>query len=320
MAAAQHIPLSNGRWGLVAWEQIQPGTIIRQEEPLVFVDLPVSYVEWSDKMEQDFYAAEYDEHDKSRYITKALSKLSDAQRGAFRQISTHRSFRLTWRLDINRFQLNATVVPHTLPDGRTMTRLVVLHSLCGINHSCRPNSVFKWSGEQGVVRAITAIAPGEEIVLDRLPEDVKWRSASQRKTYLKERYAYSCGCSDCHPDTCKQGDQIRRRLRDLREKLKQSITSEAAPEQKSKTKEILRDLSLANEYLSLIRQLTWRDERLVEAHVCLAKALEASGDHNSAKEHAVLAIVMAARVHGSDVSGGVVVMVIEILQRCFQAV
>jgi len=90
MALAQHVPLRNGPWGLVASKRLPPGTIIREEEPLVRVELPVAYSMWSDEMEREFYAAQYEDHSKRNHITKAISHLSVAERDLFRQVPTHR--------------------------------------------------------------------------------------------------------------------------------------------------------------------------------------------------------------------------------------
>lgn len=45
---------------------------------------------WSDEMEREFYAAQYEDHSKRNHITKAISHLSVAERDLFRQVPTHR--------------------------------------------------------------------------------------------------------------------------------------------------------------------------------------------------------------------------------------
>lgn len=275
----------------------------------------MAYSMWSDEMEREFYAAQYEDHSKRNHITKAISNLSVAERDLFRQVPTHRMLWLKWRLDISRFELYARAVPHPTPEGTT-TDLVIFPSISTINHSCRPNSVFRWNGRYGAVRAIATIAPGEEIVLDRLPEELSWASANQRKQYLEGRFAYSCGCCDCHPITSKQGDQIRRRLRDLRKMLKDYSFIERTPVMSiDDMRSMVQGIGWANEYLALIKQLAWRDMRLVEAHIRLAQARKNSGDLNDAKEHAVLVIVVAANAVGPCLDD-VLLLAVEILQRC----
>jgi len=78
---------------------------------------------------------------------------------------------------------------------------------------------------------------------------------------------------------------------------------------------MVQGIGWANEYLALIKQLAWRDMRLVEAHIRLAQARKNSGDLNDAKEHAVLVIVVAANAVGPCLDD-VLLLAVEILQRC----
>ncbi|KAF2034794.1 hypothetical protein EK21DRAFT_107918 [Setomelanomma holmii] len=109
MVRAYRNLLDNGYWGLVAYEKIDPGTIILQEEPLVYVDLPTPFTQWSSDAEQQFYKEEHDED--SQFIKKARKKLSKSQRDVFRQIQTHSPCWRKDRQDVSRFQIHARSFP-----------------------------------------------------------------------------------------------------------------------------------------------------------------------------------------------------------------
>ena len=182
-----------------------------------------------------------------------------------------------------------------------MTRLVVFFNNSGISHSCRPNAIFDWQDNFGMVRAITTIDIGEEIVLDRLPvpDELKWATTNHRQDYIRDKYDYKCRCHDCQPDTREEGDSVRQRLGFLREHLIQFRDAGLPTNPSRSILEISSGLAFANEYISLLLQIGGRDMRLVEAHLYLAGILELLEDRNGAQDHAVRAMVIGARAYGS---------------------
>jgi hypothetical protein len=70
-----------------------------------------------------------------------------------------------------------------------------------INHDCKPNVTHYFVVEEGkapllVVRAIAAIAPGEELVYSYVP---LYQSTKARREQLHDVYGFHCHCSRCEP-------------------------------------------------------------------------------------------------------------------------
>lgn len=316
MALAYRTQLDGNLYGLVAHEQIQPGTVIMREKPLMSIDLPILYSEWSTSRALQFYNDEHDDKSHSNFIARAFKNLAKPQRDAFRLIPTHA---LRWRkdcLDISRVEIHGYFFPYQTPSGEPMTRLVVFFNINVINHSCRPNAIFDWQENCGVVRAITTIAVGEEVFLDRLPDDLTWATADLRKEYLGEIYDYECRCCDCKPGTYQEGDTIRRRLKFLQEQLTQFCNDSSSIRPLRSIQFISHNLAMANEYVNLLVQVGGRNMRLVEAHLFLANISELLEDRHGAQDHAVKAMVIAARAYGAPKDGSLRPAV-EVLQRCY---
>ncbi|CAE7458854.1 unnamed protein product [Symbiodinium sp. KB8] len=69
-----------------------------------------------------------------------------------------------------------------------------------VSHSCGANGI--WSeGDDGlhILRARRDIAPGDEVCISYLPEDVLLHSAEERKKSLKSTKQFDCTCERCAP-------------------------------------------------------------------------------------------------------------------------
>mmetsp|Transcript_27191 Transcript_27191/g.50932 ORF Transcript_27191/g.50932 Transcript_27191/m.50932 type:complete len:481 (+) Transcript_27191:72-1514(+) len=69
-----------------------------------------------------------------------------------------------------------------------------------VSHSCGANGI--WSeGDNGlhILRARRDIAPGDEVCISYLPEDVLLHSAEERKKSLKSTKQFDCTCERCAP-------------------------------------------------------------------------------------------------------------------------
>ena len=80
-----------------------------------------------------------------------------------------------------------------------------------MNHSCRPNVVHSWQGEDGlmVLHATRAIQPGEELCICYVPG---FLSQEQRQAQLMRRWRFSCCCPACKSESTRQSDELRLRL------------------------------------------------------------------------------------------------------------
>ena len=109
---------------------------------------------------------------------------------------------------------------------------------------------------------------------------------------------------------------MRRRLNFLREKLLQFNTDHSNLQTERGIQDISRSLALANEYVRILIQTSGRDIRLVEAYLCLANISELLTDRSGAQDHAIRAMVVAARAYGTN-KDEVLRPAIEVLQRCY---
>lgn len=76
----------------------------------------------------------------------------------------------------------------------------LFETLCYTNHSCAPNAeVTPIAGRHGTaLRAITAIAPGEEITWDYFsPNDFSMVPFADRQQFIQETYGFRCHCVRC---------------------------------------------------------------------------------------------------------------------------
>ncbi|CAE7569484.1 set5 [Symbiodinium sp. CCMP2456] len=80
-----------------------------------------------------------------------------------------------------------------------------------MNHSCRPNVVHSWQGEDGlmVLHATRAIQPGEELCICYVPG---FLSQEQRQAQLMRRWRFSCCCPACKSESTGRSDELRLRL------------------------------------------------------------------------------------------------------------
>jgi SET domain-containing protein len=103
---------------------------------------------------------------------------------------------LSARVANRRFERSAAEDGHTfffgLDEGRVLDGAVGGNSSRWINHSCKPNCEAEQDGNRVFVRAISDIAPGDEIFIDyRLDAGGRLIAA------VKNLYACRCGSSRC---------------------------------------------------------------------------------------------------------------------------
>lgn len=148
MALAFPTQLRDGRWGLIAQQNMQPDTIVCDEKPLISVVRVALHSEWSDDKIR-LYADEYKSD--TKHIKRALSKFSKYQQELFGQLMTSSA---CWRrdcLDVSRFKIYARILSNAPQHNEGLTYLAVFYNVSFINHSCRPNAVCNWNGECVVV-------------------------------------------------------------------------------------------------------------------------------------------------------------------------
>ncbi|KAI0045236.1 SET domain-containing protein, partial [Auriscalpium vulgare] len=77
--------------------------------------------------------------------------------------------------------------------GQLMHYGGVFNDMSRVNHSCSPNAVYRWDLElfAGELRALRAIAPGEEITITYLDTCLPYAA---RQQILREKYSFTCTC------------------------------------------------------------------------------------------------------------------------------
>jgi len=68
-----------------------------------------------------------------------------------------------------------------------------------LNHSCNPNTIKYWEGNQLVVVASQPIRKGEEVT-DNYGMHFTSAARTQRKSWLQTHYSFTCSCAACQLD------------------------------------------------------------------------------------------------------------------------
>ena len=148
-------PAGGGRGqGLFACADLQAGTVLVQEEPLVQVTVPhtaATLAKFLGQLRSQVRALDEDRQDEFFSLHIARPELSSKDRGDLRMMAVYQtnSLVLRERDKLKGKHLGTAVFPVT----------------SRINHSCRPNCVWSYNAEQGSceVRSVRLIQAGEEI-------------------------------------------------------------------------------------------------------------------------------------------------------------
>ncbi|KAF8329556.1 uncharacterized protein EI90DRAFT_3290235 [Cantharellus anzutake] len=181
--------------GLKATQNILAGQMILLEKPII--KLP----------------SEPDRSAQAQLLFEKLSSLSDADRAEYfslwntvtgfpEDISQEQRLR---GLALNIFESNAI---------RGSDRSAAVYkNAARINHSCRPNAVYHYRSDLGVltIQAVEDIPTGEEILAPYF--DASVRTREDRQKYLREAYSFDCQCEICSGNEAKVDESDRRRAR-----------------------------------------------------------------------------------------------------------
>jgi hypothetical protein len=87
-----------------------------------------------------------------------------------------------------------TVSLHVGEEDSVMAGVAICLQCAAINHSCVPNAEIHNVGTVLHVRAVTHIAPGDELTISYVPE---WKHVNQRRRELARQYKFDCSCRRC---------------------------------------------------------------------------------------------------------------------------
>lgn len=207
--AVQH-PNAKGKRKLIADTRIRPGTKIFTERPIMRVHTGIR----SDMFDEvAFFSA--GDRSGGHIVYEAYRKLTGDQSKQFARLPFKEKFDqdlvaekgqrrdpLTYNewTCLSKCHVNAVEVDKgkALPEEEKI--LFVFATAQSINHSCKPNAIWKWNPDlqEGVVHALNNIRRGTEITIDYLApigEDVNTSVA--RRALLKERFNFDCKCKIC---------------------------------------------------------------------------------------------------------------------------
>ena len=156
--------------GLIAAQDITPGTLILSEEPLITTECVTSPD--LDITESDF--------------SKALKKLSKASQQTF--LSLHNNFP-------GKYPLYGIFRSNAYPFGPNSEVGGVFATISRINHNCNPNCVQSWNPllERETVYSVRPIPAGSEITTAYHVGG----PSTERKPLLKEHFGFDCACEVC---------------------------------------------------------------------------------------------------------------------------
>lgn len=155
--------------GVVALTDIEPGTLVISEKPLITTDVITSY----ETVDKD--------------IARYLKTQPKANQRAF--LSLHNNF------PGEGSPLSNIVRSNGYPLGPGSEVGGVFRDLSRVNHSCRPNCVHSWNAklEKETVYAVRKIKEGEELTTSYHAGG----PSSTRKEILKEAFRFDCTCELC---------------------------------------------------------------------------------------------------------------------------
>ncbi|KAK4610197.1 SET domain-containing protein 5 [Fulvia fulva] len=189
-------------YGLLATNDISPGTVIFQEGPIMRIDKPGSLLTEDD-------------------VSAAFDKLSTSEQEAIMALNEDKKLdrsRLMGIFKSNTFGNNDACWIHP--------------TICRINHSCVPNTVTATDpcciGDEVQVFAEKPIKAGEEITLSYNHQLYEITTARQRAVLLQRQYGFACDCPACAEGSAFRtlSDQRRLLIKELRQSLNGLQTSD----------------------------------------------------------------------------------------------
>lgn len=185
-----------GGRGMMANRDIQKGTLILEESPLVECNTRYGTLQWNQNW-NNFYTQEAT--GRSNRIQSATARLNPMDRIAFNRL--YAPIAGSGNTDVDRFVFNA----FDAPTSNHQVRLFVYRELCFISHSCVPNATVEilhnaipGSSPRGAMRLVAAqtIPSGSEILINYLARNCFMLHAA-RAQELQQQWSFTCNCPDC---------------------------------------------------------------------------------------------------------------------------
>ena len=199
------VTLEDGQRGLIAKRSFRPdaNAWIFSEAPIVSApaNLAPAYQAWSMVREILVDARKLKWARKAHFAT--TPQPWDAEDQAFAQEIESRYGVATRTVQLLYFAVAANHIAFWDEKGR-LAGTGLFDTLCFTNHSCAPNAdVTPITGRRGTaLRAIKAIAPGEEITWNYLsPTDISALAFADRQRRIQEIFGFRCQCVRCRHRT-----------------------------------------------------------------------------------------------------------------------
>jgi hypothetical protein len=226
--------LPNKGRGVIASQNIKPGTLLISEPPLLTTEVITS--------------VESTENDLGIH----LRSLPSEKQKAF--LSLHNNF------PGKENPLSNIVRSNGYPLGAEADIGGVFENISRINHSCLPNAVHSWNGllgERGeeTVYAVRDIKEGEEITVSYLAGG----PSKERQSILKQSFGFDCTCVLCDSSDAdlKASDERLSRIQELHHDIGDSETLYSEPE---------KTLGYCKEILEILEVEGIKDDRLSRAY------------------------------------------------------
>lgn len=172
--------------GVVALEDIAPGTRIVAEKPLIT---------WC-------VAATANGQTDARELDSLLDALSTADRCAYFDLVDSRVPSTSEKTSLGIWSSNAFLLDVGdcfQPAGDDVTVAAVFRTISRFNHSCHPNAYVAWNPTLKVqtVHALRPISRDEEICVAYLGGAGWDATRMSRRAELHRKYHFECGCDTC---------------------------------------------------------------------------------------------------------------------------
>ena len=204
---------------MIATEEIEAGTKIQEEEPVIVVRVPSSVIEAKIRLKEE-YDDNWNNEDPEVFRNKVCGVLVEK---ALKNLDPTRKALYTNMFDKNDPKTNLGIfLTNALPLG-TYSLMGVFPIINRINHSCLPNCQVHWNPDtlKEELFVTSQCEANSEVSISYMDMFTQNPTKQGRQEYLKHHFDFSCTCVLCSlsGEELEKDDQIRLEVQHAAEQL-----------------------------------------------------------------------------------------------------